>query len=102
MKKACLEEHDLTASVHVATQIEKAGIQGIIFPSVVKGGDDNLIVYLATATTAHSRSRTNTSLLKKQRRWYRSESHDGFARDFNSAYLVAEKQQDKPPSSRRR
>ena len=47
VKKACLEEHDLTASVHVATQIEKAGIQGIIFPSVVQGGDDNLIVYLA-------------------------------------------------------
>ena len=47
VRKACLEEGDLTASVYVATQIEKAGIQGIIFPSVVKGGDDNLIVYLA-------------------------------------------------------
>jgi|GEM_PF-3951840 len=29
-----------------STQIEKAGIQGIIFPSVVKDGDDNLIVDL--------------------------------------------------------
>ncbi len=47
VRKACLEEGDLTASVYVATQIEKAGIQGIIFPSVMKSGDDNLIVYVA-------------------------------------------------------
>ena len=42
-----MPENDLAASVDVATQLEKAGIQGIIFPSVVKGGDDNLIVYVA-------------------------------------------------------
>jgi len=47
VRKACLEEDDLTASVDVATQLEKAGIQGLIFPSVVKGADDNLIVYVA-------------------------------------------------------
>jgi RES domain-containing protein len=47
VRKACLEENDLSASVHVATLLEKAGIQGIIFPSVVKGGNDNLIVYVA-------------------------------------------------------
>lgn len=47
VRKACLEENDLAASIDVATQLEKAGIQGLIFPSVVKGGDDNLIVYLA-------------------------------------------------------
>jgi RES domain-containing protein len=47
VKKACLEEGNLAASVDVATQLEKAGIQGVIFPSVVKGGDDNLIVYVA-------------------------------------------------------
>ena len=47
VRKACLDENDLVASVDVATQLEKAGIQGLIFPSVVKGGDDNLIVYVA-------------------------------------------------------
>jgi RES domain-containing protein len=47
VRRACLEENDLSASVQVATLLEKAGIQGIIFPSVVKGGDDNLIVYVA-------------------------------------------------------
>jgi len=47
VRKACREENDLAASVDVAAQLEKAGIQGLIFPSVVKGGDDNLIVYVA-------------------------------------------------------
>ncbi len=47
VRRACLEENELAASVDVATQLQNAGIQGIIFPSVVKGGDDNLIVYVA-------------------------------------------------------
>lgn len=46
VRKACLEENNLAASVDVATQLQKAGIQGLIFPSVVPGGDDNLIVYV--------------------------------------------------------
>jgi RES domain-containing protein len=46
VRKACLEENDLTASVEVATKLQNAGIQGIIFPSVVKDGDANLVVYL--------------------------------------------------------
>jgi RES domain-containing protein len=47
VRKACLEENDLAASAAVASQLDKAGIQGLIFPSVVKGGDDNLVVYIA-------------------------------------------------------
>ena len=47
VRKACLDENDLAASVDVAAQLQNAGIQGIIFPSVLKGGDDNLIVYVA-------------------------------------------------------
>jgi RES domain-containing protein len=46
VRKACLGENDLAASVDVGNQLEAAGVQGLIFPSVVKGGDDNLIVYL--------------------------------------------------------
>jgi RES domain-containing protein len=47
VRKACLEEDDLVVSVQLATQLQDAGIEGVIFPSVVKGGDDNLIVYVA-------------------------------------------------------
>ena len=50
VRRACLEENDLAASVEVAKQLEKARIQGLIFPSVVKGGDDNLIVYLSNCS----------------------------------------------------
>ena len=47
VRKACLDADDLLPSVDLATQLEMAGIQGLIFPSVVKGGNDNLIVYVA-------------------------------------------------------
>jgi RES domain-containing protein len=50
VREACLNKDDLTTSVDVATQLEKAGVQGLIFPSVVTGGDDNLIVYLTNCT----------------------------------------------------
>lgn len=42
----CLNRDDLTQSMEVATILEKAGIQGVVFPSVVEGGDDNLVVYV--------------------------------------------------------
>jgi RES domain-containing protein len=46
-RDACLDENDLAPSMDMARQLEKAGIQGLIFPSVVEGGDDNLVVYVA-------------------------------------------------------
>jgi RES domain-containing protein len=48
----CLNEDDLTPSMEVATILEKAGIQGVVFPSVVEGGDDNLVVYVANCMPA--------------------------------------------------
>ena len=47
LRKKCLAPNDLAASMELADQLQKAGIQGLVFPSVVAGGDDNLIVYLA-------------------------------------------------------
>jgi len=43
---ACLNKANLTASMELSRELEAAGIQGLLFPSVV-GGDVNLAVYLA-------------------------------------------------------
>ncbi len=45
IRKLCLDEDDLAASMEVAAKIEHAGVQGWVFPSVVRGGDDNLVVF---------------------------------------------------------
>ena len=44
VRKACLAEGDLSASMEVGSILAAEGIQGLLFPSVV-GGDDNLIIY---------------------------------------------------------
>lgn len=44
VRKACLDKDDLAASMALARELISAGIEGLIFPSVV-GGDDNLVVY---------------------------------------------------------
>ena len=45
IRDLCLNEDDLAASMEVAAMIERTGIQGLVFPSVVEGGDDNLVVF---------------------------------------------------------
>jgi RES domain-containing protein len=47
LRKKCLAPNELAASMELADHLQKAGIQGLVFPSVVAGGDDNLVVYLA-------------------------------------------------------
>jgi RES domain-containing protein len=47
LRKKCLSANDLAASMELAEHLQKAGVQGLVFPSVVAGGDDNLVVYLA-------------------------------------------------------
>ena len=47
---ACLSIDDLTTSMAFAHILEAEGIQGLVFPSVVAGGDDNLIVYLSNCS----------------------------------------------------
>lgn len=42
----CLDKIDLRASMDLAQELITAGIEGLVFPSVV-GGEDNLIVYCA-------------------------------------------------------
>jgi RES domain-containing protein len=44
VKTACLDKDDLSASMELAGELITAGIEGLLFPSVV-GGDDNLVVY---------------------------------------------------------
>ncbi len=43
--KLCLDEDDLAASMEVAAKIEQAGVQGLVFSSIVRGGDDYLVVF---------------------------------------------------------
>jgi RES domain-containing protein len=44
VKTACLDKNDLGTSMELAGELISAGIEGLLFPSVV-GGDDNLVVY---------------------------------------------------------
>ena len=48
VRTACLDKDDLTSSMELARELISAGIQGLVFPSVV-GGDDNLVVYRANS-----------------------------------------------------
>jgi hypothetical protein len=47
LRKKCLSANELVPAWNFAAHLQKAGVQGLVFPSVVAGGDDNLIVYLA-------------------------------------------------------
>ena len=46
LREKCLSANELVPSMELAAHLQKAGVQGLVFPSVVPGGDDNLIVYL--------------------------------------------------------
>jgi hypothetical protein len=68
VRKACLEKNDLAASIDVAAQIEKVGIQGLIFPSVVKGGDGNLIVYLSNCVPGALQIQNEDEFIREARK----------------------------------
>ena len=44
VKAACLDKNDLSVSMELGRELISAGIEGLLFPSVV-GGDDNLAIY---------------------------------------------------------
>ena len=44
VRTSCLDKNDLRPSMELARELISAGIEGLIFPSVV-GGYDNLVVY---------------------------------------------------------
>ena len=46
LRSACLDKDDLTSSMELGRELIAAGIEGLVFPSVVDG-DDNLVVYRA-------------------------------------------------------
>jgi len=45
-----LNRDDLAPSMELATQVVKVGIHGLVFPSVVEGGGENLVVYTANCS----------------------------------------------------
>jgi len=46
VRTACFDMDDLTPSMELARELIAAGVEGLVFPSVVDG-DDNLVVYRA-------------------------------------------------------
>ena len=44
---ACLAVDDLRPSMDLACILENEGVQALLFPSVIPGGDENLVVYVA-------------------------------------------------------
>ena len=50
VRTACFDKDDLTPSMELARELIAAGIEGLMFPSVV-GGEDNLVVYRANCVS---------------------------------------------------
>jgi len=48
--------------MELAEHLQKTGVQGLVFPSVVEGGDDNLVVYLANCNRVLSNWRMRQNL----------------------------------------
>jgi RES domain-containing protein len=65
---ACLARDDLAPSMEVATHLVKAGIQGLVFPSVVEGGDDNLVVYIANCSPVSLEIHNKKEFLEEARK----------------------------------
>jgi len=67
VRTACLDKDDLTSSMELARELISAGIQGLVFPSVV-GGDDNLVVYRANCGRKALSLRNKREVLDQVRR----------------------------------
>lgn len=65
---ACLSIDDLTASMDLAQILEMEGIQGLVFPSVIVGGDDNLIVYLSQCAPGSLTLQNEQEIIEQARR----------------------------------
>ncbi len=65
---ACLHKDDLAPSMKLATQLVKADIQGLIFPSVVEGGDDNFVVYVANCTSGSLRIQNEEQFIEQAKK----------------------------------
>jgi hypothetical protein len=52
----------------IAMQLENADVQGLIFPSVVEGGDDNLIVYLTNCAPKSVRIQNEDEFIEEARK----------------------------------
>jgi RES domain-containing protein len=65
---ACLSLDDLTASMDLARVLEMEGIQGLAFPSVIAGGDDNLIVYLSNCAAGSLTLQNEQEIIEQAKR----------------------------------
>ena len=65
---ACLSIDDLTASMDLAQILETEGIQGLAFPSVVAGGDDNLVVYISNCTAGSITLQNEQEVIEQAKR----------------------------------
>jgi hypothetical protein len=61
-------EVGLALSMELATQLLKTGIQGLIFPGVVEGGDDNLAVYFANCSPISLQIHNEKELLEEAKK----------------------------------
>ena len=65
---ACLSIDDLTTSMAFAQILEAEGIQGLVFPSVVAGGDYNLIVYLSNCSAGSLTLQNEQEIIEQAKR----------------------------------
>lgn len=68
IKRSCLKLDDLTASMDLARELESEGIQALLFPSVVSGGDDNLVVYVSNCLPHALTIENEKEVIKQARR----------------------------------
>ena len=65
---ACLSIDDLTTSMAFAQILDAEGIQGLVFPSVVAAGDDNLVVYLSHCSTSSLALQNEQEIIEQAKR----------------------------------
>ncbi len=65
---ACLSIDDLNASMALSQILEGEGIQGLVFPSVIPGGDDNLVVYLSNCIAGSLTLQNEREIIEQAKR----------------------------------
>jgi RES domain-containing protein len=67
VRTACLDKDDLSISMELAGELISAGIEGLLFPSVVSG-DDNLVVYRVNCGRTALSVKNERQVIKQLRR----------------------------------
>jgi hypothetical protein len=67
VRTACLDKDDLSISMELAGELITAGIEGLLFPSVV-GADDNLVVYRVNCDRTATSVKNERQVVEQLRR----------------------------------